>query len=150
MILIVLIMVPTISLFSKFENYILFSPEGYEVTVRETQQEGNVFDYPIERKSTNIFLQLEKNNYVYKTHIVKFDRLRDLQTFWYSFVSHHSSALNSAITAIPLLYGEFNTLTDDELILSCWYDGISRVFYVIEGREKGVVDDLKFRLKRFN
>lgn len=144
----IILIISSIAYSTDFNDYIIFSPEGYTSIEREIVRGGVIIETNIPPQTKNIILQFEKNNNIYSINVIYFERIRDLQSFWYSFVSNNSSTPRSIFSAVPLIYGEFNFNYNNNYINS-WYNGINKTFFFIKGYEKNNVNELKKLLSNF-
>lgn len=143
-----LLIIPTIAISSPIEDYIDFMPVGYEEISRIVTRNGTVVNTTIPENGEHLELIFKKDNELYEVHVVHFRNPFTLVNFWYSFVSDYSNGLDSAFSAVPFVYGEFNT-EYMKMQLSAWYRGLNNTFFVVYGPRSLVVNDLKIKLNRW-
>lgn len=133
----------------KFEDLIKFSPSKYQTKSREITKGGKVLETNIDDEQDHLKIELYYNKEIYTIHIVKFNTLTNLTKFWYDFVEDYDDdGINTVISAVPLLYGKYNSLYKEDILMS-WFVGVDKIFYTVYGPTKSVVDDLKYRINNF-
>lgn len=140
--------ISSISFSANFEDYIEFNPSLYQITSREIQSDENFLKFRLPEKTQQMNIKLIRNNSSYNIYILNFDSMYKLNRFWYNFVEDFSSDFNSFISAIPVLYGKYNGMYENEVMYS-WFVGIDKNMYVIMGPDKTIVEDLKYKINKF-
>lgn len=129
-------------------DYIDFLPPGYNITQREISEGGTILETEIDKEIPHLFIKLDKNNENYEIHMLRYKNATKLMEFWYDFVNFYGSGFESAVSAIPYIYGRFNTVYDYKVINS-WFNTNEMIISVVTGTEKSGVDDLKFKLNKY-
>lgn len=133
---------------AKFEDYIEFNPSLYTVKNREITTESTFLGFGLPEETRKITILLERNKTSYKIYILNFKSIYNLNSFWYNFVKEISSDFKSFISTIPVFYGRYNGLLNEEVIYS-WFIGIEKNMFVIMGPDKSIVEDLKYKINKF-
>ncbi|BBE30930.1 hypothetical protein OSSY52_10710 [Tepiditoga spiralis] len=142
-----LLLILQISNFSKFNDYIEFNPFGYTIE-RNITMGGTILETKIDIKVTHIIMDLKKHDETYKLQMLNFKNIVNLMDFWYTFVNNYSDKITSAISAIPFVHGEFNSMYKG-YILKAWFNGFDKTFFIITGTDKAGVEDLSYRIINF-
>jgi len=145
---IILIAITTIGISKPIDDYIEFSPTGYEEISRIVTRNGTIINTTVPDTGEHLEMNFKKNSGLYEVHVVHFKNPFTLLNFWYAFVSDYSDGLAASFSAIPFIYGEYN----DEYMkvpISAWYRGVNNLFFVVYGPKRSVINDLKLQLNRW-
>jgi hypothetical protein len=140
------VLISILSFSADFEDYIEFNPSLYKINSREITNESTFLNFELPENTSKMTILLERNNSSYKVYILNFKSIYKLNSFWYNFVEDFSSDFNSFISAVPALYGKYNTLYKDDVLYS-WFVGIEKNMFVIIGPDKNIVEDLKNKFR---
>ncbi|POZ88892.1 MULTISPECIES: hypothetical protein [Petrotoga] len=145
---IILIAMTTIGISKPIDDYIEFSPKGYEDISRIVTRNGTIINSTVSDNGEHLELNFKKDGGLYEVHVVHFKNPFALLNFWYSFVCDYSDGLTASFSAIPLIYGEYNGEHMD-MYLSAWYRGVNNLFFAVYGPKRSVINDLKLQLNRW-
>lgn len=125
----------TIGISKPIDDYIEFSPKGYEDISRIVTRNGTIINSTVSDNGEHLEMHFIRDDDLYEVHVVHFKNPFALLNFWYSFVSDHSDGLAASFSAIPLIYGEYNGEFMD-MYLSAWYRGVNNLFLLFTGQKE--------------
>lgn len=147
LIIVLVIGIPEIIIASTIEDFIGFSPKGYEDISRVVMRDGEVLKSSVPEEGEHLQINFKKSGGIYEVHVIYFSSTFSLMNFWYDFVSDYAEGLDIAFSAIPFIYGEFN-IEYSKMQLSAWFTGYNRTFFLVYGPKKSIVNDLKLKLNK--
>ncbi|WP_287809230.1 hypothetical protein [Kosmotoga sp.] len=115
-------------------NYVGFSMEGYMELTTEVVLDGTLDGFSL---TDSVFLhkRLAKGTNVVEIYVIHFEKVSDATSFWYSWGRENFSTLRTALSAIPLVYGELKGEVFNEYIYA-WFNG--KWVYIFRGTENSV------------
>ncbi|HPZ28356.1 MAG TPA: hypothetical protein PKU73_01430 [Defluviitoga sp.] len=147
MVAVVMISISTTVIANSIEEFVEFSPKGYVDINRVVMRNGNVLETPVPEEGVHLQISFKKNRGIYEVHVIYFESVFTLMNFWYNFVGHYSDNFVGVFSAVPFIYGEFNT-EYSKLQVSAWFTGYNNTFFAVYGPKKSVVNDLKLKLNK--
>lgn len=125
-------------------NYVGFSIEDYMELSTEVVLDG-ALDGLLLTDSVLMHKRLAKGMDVVEIYVIHFEKASDATSFWYSWGRENFSTLKTALSAIPLVYGELKGEVFSEYIYA-WFSG--SWVYIFRGTEDSVKETVG-RFKTF-
>ncbi len=120
---------------STIEDFVEFSPRGYEDISRVIMRDGKVLKTSVPEEGEHLQINFKKSRGIYEVHVIYFSSTFTLMNFWYDFVRDYTDGLDVAFSAIPFIYGEFN-IEYSKMQLSAWFTGYNNTFFLVYGPKK--------------